>query len=149
MRVGVLEVLALPARNPTEHVYHRLITKQFASITPQAISVWCRRAGHETFYATYYGVGAADRLLPNDLDVVFVACSTPISPLAYALGVLYRRAGVRTVIGRCHAKAFPAGQDAVRAVLAEVGSGEPVVDEHLRRVSVTVDSGAKVPAATG
>jgi hypothetical protein len=46
VRVGILDILALPARRPADRVYHLLITKQFASITPQAISVWCRRSGH-------------------------------------------------------------------------------------------------------
>jgi hypothetical protein len=53
MRVGILDILALPTRNPAENFYRLLLTKQFASITPQAISVWCRRLGHQTFYATY------------------------------------------------------------------------------------------------
>ena len=107
MRVGILELLGPPARRPVDLAYQVLITKQYASITPQAISVWCRRLGHETFYATYYGLGRPDRLLPADLDVVFISCYTQVSRLAYALAKLYRRAGVRTVIGGPHAKAFP------------------------------------------
>ncbi len=107
MRVGILDILALPARRPVARGYHLLITKQYASITPQAISVWCRRSGHETFYATYYGAGDPHRLLPHDLDVVFIATYTQASAIAYALGRLYRRAGVQTVIGGPHAKAFP------------------------------------------
>jgi radical SAM superfamily enzyme YgiQ (UPF0313 family) len=108
MRVGILDIMAPPTRRPADLAYRLLITKQFASITPQAISVWCRRLGHETFYATYYGVGQPHRLLPDDLDVVFISCYTQVSHLAYALAKLYRRAGVRTVIGGPHAKAFPA-----------------------------------------
>jgi radical SAM superfamily enzyme YgiQ (UPF0313 family) len=107
VRIGILDILALPARRPVARAYHLLITKQYASITPQAISVWCRRRGHETFYATYYGAGEPHRLLPRDLDVVFIATYTQASAVAYALGRLYRRAGVRTVIGGPHAKAFP------------------------------------------
>ncbi len=107
MRVGILDILALPSLGPADTVYHALLTKQFASITPQAISVWCRRLGHETFYAVYYGVGDAHRLLPPDLDVLFVACYTQVSPIAYAVASLYRKAGTRTVIGGPHAKAFP------------------------------------------
>ncbi len=107
MRVGILDILALPARHPADISYHLLITKQFASITPQAVAVWCRRLGHETFYAVYYGVGDARRLLPTDLDIVFIACYTQASAIAYALSLLYRKAGVRTVIGGPHAKAFP------------------------------------------
>ena len=108
MRVGILDVLALPTRHLTTTFYHLLLTKQFASVTPQAISVWCRRAGHQSFYATYYGVGDPRHLLPADLDIVFIACYTQASPLAYTLGLAYRAAGVRTVIGGPHAKAFPA-----------------------------------------
>ncbi len=108
MRIGILDILALPARRTADRLYNLLITKQFASITPQAISVWCRRAGHETFYATYHGSGRPDRLLPRDLDVVFIAAYTQASAIAYALARLYRRAGTRTVIGGPHAKAFPA-----------------------------------------
>jgi radical SAM superfamily enzyme YgiQ (UPF0313 family) len=108
MRVGILDILALPARHPADISYHLLITKQFASITPQSIAVWCRHLGHETFYATYSGVGAAHRLLPPDLDIVFIACYTQASALAYALSRLFRKAGARTVIGGPHAKAFTA-----------------------------------------
>ncbi|HEY7593994.1 MAG TPA: radical SAM protein [Actinophytocola sp.] len=107
MKVGILDLLAPPARRPAEVGYRVLMTKQFASITPQAISVWCRRLGHETHYATYYGLGDPYRKLPTDLDVVFISCYTQVSHLAYALAKLYRRAGVRTVLGGPHAKAFP------------------------------------------
>jgi radical SAM superfamily enzyme YgiQ (UPF0313 family) len=107
MRVGILDLLAPPAHGPAGRGYSLLLTKQFASITPQTISVWCRRMGHETFYATYYGIGDPHRKLPDDLDVVFISCYTQVSHLAYALAKIYRKAGVRTVIGGPHAKAFP------------------------------------------
>jgi radical SAM superfamily enzyme YgiQ (UPF0313 family) len=107
MRVGILDILALPTGNASETFYRLFLTKQFASVTPQAISVWCRRLGHETFYATYYGVGDAHRLLPNDLDVLFVSCYSQASPLAYALAALFRKGRTRTVLGGPHAKAFP------------------------------------------
>jgi radical SAM superfamily enzyme YgiQ (UPF0313 family) len=107
VRVGILDLLGPPARRPVDLGYQMLITKQYASITPQAISVWCRRKGHETFYATYYGLGKPHRMLPMDLDVVFISCYTQVSHLAYAVAKLYRAAGVRTVIGGPHAKAFP------------------------------------------
>ena len=107
MRVGILEILALPSRHPTETVHRVIMSKQYASITPQAISVWCRQLGHETFYSTYYGIGDPGRRLPSDLDVVFIACYTQASGMAYALAKIYRRAGTRTAIGGPHAKAFP------------------------------------------
>lgn len=107
MRVGILDLLAPPARGMAERGYDLLISKQYASITPQTISVWCRRMGHDTFYGTYYGLGDPYGKLPDDLDVVFISCYTQVSHLAYALAKLYRAAGVRTVIGGPHARAFP------------------------------------------
>ena len=107
MRVGILELLSTPARTWSEAAYDLVMTKQYASVMPQAIAVWCRRRGARVFYATYYGVGDPRRLLPDDLDVVFIATYTQASALAYALAKLYRRARVTTVIGGAHAKAFP------------------------------------------
>jgi radical SAM superfamily enzyme YgiQ (UPF0313 family) len=107
MKVGILEILGAPARYPTDLAYRLVMTKQYASVTPQAISVWCRQLGHRTFYAPYYGLGDPGSQLPTDLDIVFIASYTQDSALAYALARKYRRAGVRTVIGGPHAKAFP------------------------------------------
>ena len=61
MRVGIIEILALPSQRWVDTIYHLSVTKQFASVTPQAISVWCRQLGHETFYAIYYGIGDAHK----------------------------------------------------------------------------------------
>ena len=108
MRVGVLEILAHPSRQPYDFAHRLVLDKQYSSITPQAISVWCKQLGHETFYATYYGIGDPLRLLPRDLDIVFLSCYTQVSLLAYALAKLYRRRGALTVIGGSHARAFPA-----------------------------------------
>jgi hypothetical protein len=107
MRVGILEILGSRARQPTDLPYRLLITKQYESVTPQAVAVWSRQLGHETFYAPYYGLGDPGSQLPTDLDIVFVASYTQDSALAYALARKYRRAGVRTVVGGPHAKAFP------------------------------------------
>jgi radical SAM superfamily enzyme YgiQ (UPF0313 family) len=106
LRVGILDILAAPSRHLASTFYHFVLTKQYASVTPQAIAVWCRRAGYDTFYATYYGVGRPERRLPPDLDVVFICSYTQASPFAYALARLYKRAGTRTIIGGPHAKSF-------------------------------------------
>ncbi len=108
MRVGVLEILR-PERNShwSHAAYAYYFLKQYASVMPQAISVWCRQMGHDTYYATYYGQGDAKDLLPDDLDVVFISTYTQASALAYALAKVFRRDGVLTVIGGPHAKSFP------------------------------------------
>jgi len=109
MKVGVMELLQeKPAESWSYRLYHAQFSKQFVSITPQAIAVWCRRAGHQVHYATYYGQAADPKsLLPDDLDVVFIGTYTPYCGLAYALAKLYRREMTLTVIGGPHAKSFP------------------------------------------
>jgi hypothetical protein len=107
MKVGILDILTTPSRSWAETAYNGVLTKQYASITPQAIAVWCRQLGHKTFYAAYNGTGDPKRLIPDDVDVVFIAAYTQASALAYALAKLYRAAGTRTVIGGPHAKAYP------------------------------------------
>src|ERR1044072_9452451 len=143
MRVAIHDILGPVARRPADIGYQLLITKQYASITPQAISVWCRRQGHETFYATYYGLGQPHRLLPADLDVVFISCYTQVSHLAYALAKLCRRAGVRTVIGGPHAKAFPV--DCLRFFDLVVRECDPELVEDI--LSGQFDPGTIISAA--
>lgn len=108
MRVGVMELLQdKPAGDLSWRIYNAQIAKQFVSITPQAIAVWCRQAGHQVFYNTYYGQADPKSLLPDDLDVVFIGTYTPYCGLAYGLAKLYRREKTLTVIGGPHAKSFP------------------------------------------
>lgn len=109
MKVGIIELLTdAPCRTGVERLYARYFRKQFMSLMPQVVAVWCRQLGHQVSYATYYGqTDDPRRLLPDDLDVVFVAAYTQVSALAYALAKLYRRDGTRTVIGGPHARSFP------------------------------------------
>jgi hypothetical protein len=108
MRVGVVDLLVdAPLRGWQEYLYAAYFRKQFTSIMPQAVSVWCRQLGHEVYYTTYYGVGDPARLLPDDLDVVFVSTYTQASALAYALAKIFRKQGTLSVIGGPHAKSFP------------------------------------------
>jgi len=132
MRVGILDLLTTPARSWTEVAYAVVLTKQYASITPQAIAVWCRQSGHTTYYATYYGTGDPRLMLPPDLDIIFIASYSQASAFAYALAKLYRKDGALTVIGGPHAKAFPADclrffdvvvLDCDRPLITDIASG--------------------------
>ena len=135
MRVGVLELLiAEVGIGWSRKAYTHLLTCQYVSIMPQAVSVWCRELGHETFYATYYGQADPKSLLPNDLDVVFISAYTQASALAYALARLYKQEKTLTVIGGPHAKAFPEDslrffdvvvRECDRALIAEILSDLP------------------------
>ena len=107
MKIGILDLLVDSPRNWINFPYRAVLKKQYASIAPQAVAVWCRQLGHEVFYAAYYGQRDPKRMLPDDLDVVFLSTYTQSSALAYALAKLYRREGARTVIGGPHAKSFP------------------------------------------
>lgn len=112
MRIGILELSTGQATSLSEQITGFLYKKQFISVTPQAISVWCRQMGHEVFYATYFGLGDPHTRLPAELDLVFICTPTYLATLAYALARLYAKQGARTVIGGPHAKSFP--QDSQR-----------------------------------
>jgi hypothetical protein len=119
MRVGILDLQAYPASNAWEFIDDFLTHKQYISLTCQVISVWCRRMGHQTYYAAYYGWGDPKACLPKDLDIVFISAHTYLSPLAYALSRAFQRDGVRTVIGGPHGRAYP--QDSLRFFDLAVG----------------------------
>jgi hypothetical protein len=132
MRIGILEIMSAGATEGWNHAaYNYLVTKQYASIMPQAISVWCRNLGHEVFYATYFGNRDPKTLLPEDLDVVFISTYTQASSLAYALAKLYRREKTLTVLGGPHAKQFP--EDCLRFFDIVVGDcDKTLITEILR-----------------
>lgn len=131
-RVGVLELLADGPPRGWDRVYASQFRRHFVSITPQAVAVWCRQLGHDVFYATYYGQTPPTRLLPDDLDVVFISAYTKASALAYALAKLFRRQGTLTVLGGPHAGAFP--EDAQRFFDIVVGTcDKALVDDIVRR----------------
>lgn len=108
MKVGIIDILSdqIPSTWGSK-LYHFSIQKQAAGVMPQAIAVWCRQLGHEVHYCTAYGQKDPLHLLPNDLDVLFVAAYTQASALAYALAKAFRQRGTLTVIGGAHARSFP------------------------------------------
>lgn len=113
MRVGVIELLAAaPPRGAVERVLRFGLVRQYVSIPPQAVAAWARSAGHEVHYAVYYGQRRPERLLPDDLDVAFVACHSRASLVAYALARVLAKRGTVTVLGGPHATAF--AEDAAR-----------------------------------
>jgi radical SAM family protein len=131
-RVGVLDLLADAPPRGWDRVYASQFRRQFVSIPPQAVAVWCRQLGHRVSYATYYGQQPPADLLPDDLDVVFIGAYTKASALAYALAKLFRRRGALTVLGGPHAGAFPT--DALRFFDIVVDKcDKTLVDDIVRR----------------
>jgi len=132
LRIGILELIkAEVAPSWGSRAYGFLVSKQYAGIMPQSVSVWCRNLGHEVFYATYYGNGDPGNLLPKDLDVLFVSTYTQASALGYALAKLYRKEKTLTVIGGPHAKQFP--EDCLRFFdLVVIDCDQALISEILR-----------------
>jgi radical SAM superfamily enzyme YgiQ (UPF0313 family) len=134
LRVGIIEFLTdTRTSGLVQRAYARYLTKQFSSITPQAVAVWCRELGHTVHYTTFYGQADLRSLLPNELDVLFVSAYTRSSGLAYALAKIFRREGVVTVIGGPHAKSYPADclryfdivvKDCDRELVADILGGQ-------------------------
>ncbi len=110
-KVGVLELIAataaLHSRLRPSFWAEVAIKRQFYSVMPQAVSAWSRARGHETHYATFYGPGRPEDLLPDDLDIVFIATPTQHSMLAYAVAAIFRARGARVVLAGPHARAYP------------------------------------------
>jgi len=149
VRVAIIDLFDdTPLQGWGARLNGRYFRKQFMAIMPQAIAVWCRSLGHEVHYATYYGQQDPLSLIPEDIDVLIVGSFTQCSALAYALGVIFRRRGVLTVIGGPHARSFPTDclrffdivvKDCDKALIADilkqrfdppvvVSSGRPATD---------------------
>ena len=134
MKIGIIELLAdSPHTGWLDRVYGVYVRSQFASIAPQAVSVWCRQLGHQVTYTTYYGQRDPLRLLPDDLDVLFVSTYSQASALAYALAKVFRGRKTLTVIGGPHAKSFPTDctrffdlvvKDCDKSLIEEILSGQ-------------------------
>ena len=131
MKVGVLEILSdRVSHNWIQRTYNATFRKHYASITPQAVAVWCRQLGHNVSYATYYGQKDPKSLLPDSLHVVFIATHTKASAIAYALAKLYRKENTLTVIGGPHARSFP--RDCLRFFdLAVEDCDKPLINDIL------------------
>ena len=132
MRVGIVDLLTdVPLKGPISRLYASYFRKQFVSIGPQVVSVWCRQLGHEVTYTTYYGQRDPRSLLPKDLDIVFIATHTPCALLAYSLGKIFRAEKIRTVLGGPHAKSFP--EDSLRFFdIVVTNCDRALIDDILR-----------------
>jgi radical SAM superfamily enzyme YgiQ (UPF0313 family) len=147
MKIGILELLSYTVTSEWgAYVPIWNLRRQFYSVMPQVISVWCRELGHEVTYRTYFGQDDPMSLLPTDLDVVFIATSTQACALAYAMAKLYRMRHVKTVLGGPHAKSF--SEDSARffdVVVKECDKEllKEILDGHIGKT--TVVTAAKRP----
>jgi hypothetical protein len=109
LRIGIIDIVS---RGPTRSLYARVMNANLASIMPQVIGVWCRQAGHDVSLVCYTGLEDLSKVLPDDVDLVFIGAFTEAAHTAYALSNLFREKGAVTVIGGPHARCYP--EDAAR-----------------------------------
>lgn len=103
LRIGILDLVA---GQPTKSLYARITNPNRTSFMPQAVAVWAEELGHTVHYESYTGFEDFERILPPDLDVLFISCFTQNAYAAYALSNIYRQKGVVTVIGGPHARSY-------------------------------------------
>ncbi len=108
-RVGIIELM----RNARKKKLIPFLTRANSiGIMPQAVAVWCEKAGHEVTLVSYTGFENLLKELPADVDIVFIGAFTRSAQLAYALSHLFRSRGIVTVLGGPHARCYP--EDAQR-----------------------------------
>jgi len=128
LRIGILDLVT---KAPTRSLYARINNANLASIMPQALGVWCERAGHDVRYVCYTGFEDLTYELPADIDVLFVGAFTQAAQLAYAISALFRSRGAVTILGGPHARCYPA--DAAHYFDYVLGfTDEELVDDVLR-----------------
>jgi len=104
LQIGIIDLIY---NKPSQSLYRRYMYPNFMSVMPQVIGVWCRQEGHEVHYTIYTGVQRIDKLLADDLDIVFISSFSYAAQLAYALSNYYQSRGIVTVLGGPHARSYP------------------------------------------
>ena len=105
LKVGVVDLVT---KTPTKALYARVMHANLASIMPQVVATWCEQEGHDVSFVCFTGLEDLDRLLPDDLDLVFIGGFTEAGLLSYALSARFRADGAVTVLGGPHARCYPA-----------------------------------------
>ncbi len=106
LKIGILDFLT---NTPNEPWFQRhVMLPNYSAIMPQCVAVWAEELGHQVFYETYTSREDLFSCLPDDLDVLFLACFSRTSFLAYAVSEMFRKKGVVTVLGGPHARSFVA-----------------------------------------
>ncbi len=143
VRVGIVDLIA---RTATRSPYQRLMNANYVSIMPQAIAAWAEELGCEVQYDTYTGFEDLRRILPREVDILFLSAFTPAAYLAYAISSVYRRRGVVTVLGGPHARAY--AQDARRHFDYVAGfTDKALIRELVRHGEPQPRGGVRVTAA--
>jgi len=104
LRIGVIDLVS---HGPTTALWARVMNANLSSIMPQAVAVWCKRAGHDVSFLCYTGFEKLEEELRRDLDLVFIGAFTESALIAYALSNRFHALGTVTVLGGPHARCYP------------------------------------------
>jgi hypothetical protein len=142
LRIGILD---LASKGPTRALWARVMNANLASIMPQVVGVWCRKAGHDVTLLCYTGFEDLSEELPDDLDIMFIGAFTEAALVAYAISSRLRSRGVITVLGGPHARCYP--QDAQKYFDYVLGyTDETVIQEVLKDCSRNAPLGIRLSA---
>jgi hypothetical protein len=109
LRIGIIDLVT---HGPARALYSRLMNANLAGIMPQALGVWCERAGHDVRLVCYTGFEDLAAELHGDTDILFISAFTQTALLAYAISNMFRARGTVTALGGPHARCYP--EDAQR-----------------------------------
>jgi len=107
LSIGIVDLVS---NSPNRTMWMRIMGANFVSIMPQVVATWCEEQGHEVTLVTFTGRENLLRILPADVDLVFISSFTEAALLSYALSNLFRSRGAVTATGGPHARCYP--QDA-------------------------------------
>jgi len=103
LQIGIIDLIY---NRPSQSLYRRYMYPNFNSVMPQVIGVWCSEEGHKVQYSIYTGVQRIEKLLADDLDIVFISSFSNSAQLAYALSKYFQSKGIATVLGGPHARSY-------------------------------------------
>ena len=104
LSVGIIDLVS---KGPTNTLWARTMHANLASIMPQVVAAWCEQEGHQVTFTCYTGLERMEKVLPHNVDIVFICSFTQAAFLAYALSNYFRTNGAVTVLGGPHARCYP------------------------------------------
>jgi hypothetical protein len=143
LRIGIIDLVS---QGPTRALWARVMNANLASIMPQVVAVWCKKAGHDVSLLCYTGFERLEEELPRNLDLVFIGAFTESALVAYALSNQFHSQGVVTVLGGPHARCYP--QDSQKYFDYVLGfTDETVISELLTDCQRNSPIGIRMSAA--
>lgn len=104
LKIGIIDLVC---KGPNHTLWARTMHANLVSIMPQVIATWCEQEGNEVTLISYTGREDLTKVLPDELDLVFISAFTQAAQFAYALSNFFHSKKVVTVLGGPHARCYP------------------------------------------